>query len=47
VEKYERLLNCFVIFATERNSGQPDVQGVQGQTGQNDASVILEPLTSY
>jgi len=47
VEKYERLLNYFVIFVTERNSGQPDVQNVQGQTGQNDARAILEPLTSY
>jgi len=47
VEKYERLLNYFVIFATERNSGQSDVQDVQGQTGQNDSRAILEPPTSY
>ena len=47
MEKYERLLNYFVIFATERNSDQTDVQDVQGQTGQNDARTILEPPTSY
>ena len=48
VEKYERLLlNYFVVFATERDSGQPDVQDVQGQTGQNDARAILELSTSY
>jgi len=47
VEKYERLLNYFVVFATERNSGQPDIQDVQGQTGQNDARAILELPTRY
>ena len=47
MEKYERLLNYFVVFATERDSGRSDVQDVQGQTGQNDARAIRELPTRY